>query len=89
MKDYYLLEKSDFDFLKQFFEASNIIKRKKDCLKFFVIKSIIFDNRLKNKNNNFLLRIRAFQVKTNSTILDFKEKIIRCLEEAFKQNLNS
>ena len=89
MKDYYLLEKSDFDFLKQFFEASNIIKRKKACLNFFVIKSIIFDNRLKNKNNNFLLRKRAFQVRTNSTILDFKEKIIRCLEEAFKQNLNS
>ena len=89
MKDYYLLEKSDFDFLKQFFKVTNIIKRKKDCLHFFVIKCIIFDSRLKNNDNNFLLRNRTFQVRQNSTILDFKEKITRCLEDSFKQNLNS
>ena len=88
MKDYYLLEKSDFDFLKQIFGVTNIIKRKKDCLNFFVIKSIIFDSRLKNENYNFFIRNRTFQVRKNYTILDFKEKILRCLEDAFKQNLN-
>jgi len=88
MKDYYLLEKSDFDFLKKIFGVTNIIKRKKDCLNFFFIKSIIFDSRLKNKNYNFYLRNRTFQVRKNYTILDFKEKILRCLEDAFKQNLN-
>ena len=78
MKDYYLLEKSDFDFLKQIFGVTNIIKRKKDCLNFFVIKSIIFDSRLKNENYNFFIRNRTFQVRKNYTILDFKE-IRRCL----------
>ena len=84
-KDYYLLEKSDFDFLKNFFGVTNIIKRKKDCLDFVIIKAIIFDKRLREKNNKFLLRKRNLQIRKNSTILDLKEKILRCIEESLKQ----
>ena len=78
-KDYYLLEKSDFEFLKDFFGVTNIIKRKKNCLDFVIIKTIIFDKRF--KNNSFLLRRRNFQLRNYSTIKDFKDKIIRCVED--------
>ena len=89
MKDYYLLKKSDFEFLEYFFGATNIIKRKKNCLDFIQIKCIIFDKRLKEKENTFLLRNRSFQLRKNSTILDFKEKLIRCVEFAIKENLEN
>ena len=71
-KDYYLLEKNDFEFLKDFFGVTNIIKRKKNCLDFVIIKTIIFDKRF--KNISFLLRRRNFQLRSNSSVLDFKSK---------------
>ena len=77
-KDYYLLEKSDFDFLNDFFGVTNIIKRKKDYLDFVIIKAIIFDKRLKEKDNKCLLRKRNLQIRKNSTILfKFKRKNIK------------
>ena len=48
-KDFYLLKKSDFEFLKDIFGVTNIIKRKKDNLDFIQIKSIIFNKRFKDK----------------------------------------
>ena len=48
-KDYYLLEKNDFEFLENYFGATNIIKMKKDCLEFVELKAIIFDKRFKEK----------------------------------------
>ena len=89
IKDYFLLEKSDFLFLKSFFGVTNIIKRKKEYLNFVFIKGIIFDKRYKKKNTNFLLRIRNFQIRKNSTISDFKEKILRCVKNNIKEILKS
>ena len=83
-KDYYLLEKNDFEFLKDFFGVTNIIKRKRNYLDFVIIKSIIFDKKLKDKGNNYLLRRRNLQIRKNSTILDFKKKILRCVEDNVK-----
>ena len=84
-KDYYLLEKSDFDFLNDFFGVTNVIKRKKDYLEFVVFKAIIFDKRISKQENYFLLRKRNIQIRKNSTILNLKEKILRCVEESLKQ----
>ena len=81
-KDYYLLEKNDFEFLQNFFGVTNIIKRKKDCLNFVIIKAIIFDKRFGEEENSFLLRRRNLQIRINSKISDFKEKIIRCVEDS-------
>ena len=84
-KDYYLLEKNDFEFLQNFFGVTNIIKRKKDCLDFVIIKAIIFDKRFGAEENSFLLRRRNLQIRINSKISDFKEKIIRCVEDSLSK----
>ena len=83
-KDYYLLEKTDFEFLNEFFGATNIIKRKKECLDFIIIKSFIFDKRLGENDNIFLLRKRNLQIRKNTSILNFKKKILRCIEDSLK-----
>jgi len=88
-KDYYLLKKSDFEFLKDIFGVTNIIKRKKDNLDFIQIKSIIFDKRFKDKKNNNLLKRRTFQIKKTATISEFKEKVIRCMESLFNKVNNN
>ena len=84
-KDYYLLKKSDFELLNDVFGVTNIIKRKKDNLDFIQIKSIIFDKRFKEKKNNNLIKKRTLQIKKTSTVSEFKEKIIRCVESLLKK----
>jgi hypothetical protein len=88
-KDYYLLKKSDFELLKDIFGITNIIKRKKDNLEFIQIKSIIFDKRFKDKKNNKLLKKRTLQIKKTSTVSEFKNKIIRCVESLFNKENNN
>ena len=85
-KDYFLLEKNDFDLIQNFFGVSNIIKRKKTD--FIEFKAIILDKRLTNKKNISSLRKRHLQVKQNNKIIDLKEKIIRCIEYSLKNNKN-
>ena len=85
-KGYFLLEKNDFDLIQNFFGVSNIIKRKKTD--FIEFKAIILDKRLTNKKNISSLRKRHLQVKQNNKIIDLKEKIIRCIEYALKNNKN-
>ena len=88
-KDYYLLKKSDFELLKDIFGVTNIIKRKKDNLEYIQIKSIIFDKRFKDKKNNKLLKKRTLQIKKTSTVSEFKNKIIRCVESLFNKENNN
>ena len=82
----YLLEK-DWIFLRDIFDVTNEIKRKKMNEKFFKIKIVIFDPRLGLKENKHLLRKRIIQINADSTLIDFKNKIIRCVNyEIFKSN---
>ena len=85
-KDFYILEKSDFIFLQKFFGVTNVIKRKKDCFNFIEIKAIILDKKLKEKENNFILKRRNLQVRNNYTIEDLKNKIIRCINDTIEKN---
>ena len=77
-KDYYLLNKDDFELLKNFFGVTNVIKRKRIDL--IEIKSIILDKRFIDKENNFLLKKRYLQIKKDYKINDLKEKIERCID---------
>jgi len=82
----YLLEK-DWIFLKDIFDVTNEIKRKKMNENFFKIKIVVFDQRLGLKENKHLLRKRIIQVNADSTLIDFKNKIIRCVNNGiFKSN---
>ena len=78
-KDYFLLEKDDFYFLENFFGITNIIKRKKNCGDFVELKALILDEKLIDKEYNFLLRKRHFQITKNYKIIDLKQKILRCI----------
>jgi len=82
----YLLEK-DWIFLREIFDVTNEIKRKKIDEIFFKIKIVVFDPRLGLKENKHLLRKKIIQISADSTLLDFKNKIIRCVNyEIFKSN---
>lgn len=82
----YLLEK-DWIFLRDIFDVTNEIKRKKMNENFFKIKIVVFDPRLSLKENKHLLRKRIIQVNEDSTLIDFKNKIIRCVNyEISKSN---
>ena len=84
-KDYFLLEKEDFDILQNFFGVTNIIKRKKNCGDFVEIKAFILQEKLFDEENNFLLRKRHLQVRKNYTIKNLKEKILKCIEYEIKR----
>ena len=88
-KDYFLLEKEDFDFLQNLFGVTNIIKRKKNCIEFIEIKAMILEEKLYKKENNYLLRKRHFQIRKNYKIKDLKEKIIRCVDYNIEKEKNN
>ena len=76
-KDYYLLNKEDFELLQNFFGVTNVIKRKRIDL--VEIKTIILDKRFIEKDNTFLLKKRSLQIRNDYKIIDLKEKIERCI----------
>ena len=78
-EDYCFLEENDWNFLKDIFGATNEIKRKKKDETLYKNKLIIFDSRLRLEQNKNFLKKRIIQINVNSTIKDFKNKIIRCL----------
>ena len=82
-KDYFLLEKNDFEILQKYFGVSNVIKRKRKNL--VEIKAIILDKRLKKEDNCFLKK-RNLQVKEDYKIIDLKEKIMRCINYNLEKN---
>ena len=90
-KDYYLLNKEDFELLQNFFGVTNVIKRKRIDL--VEIKAIILDKRFIEKDNTFLLKKRSLQIRNDYKIIDLKEKIERCinytLDNVQKEILNN
>ena len=86
-KDYSLIEEKDWIFLKDIFDATNEIKKKKKDDNVYQNKILIIDQKLKENKN--LLKKKFIQINSESTIKDFKNKIIRCLNfEINKTNFN-
>ena len=67
---------------------TNVIKRKKNKLDFILIKTIIFDKRLKDKDNCIFLRKRTIQINKTANVTDLKNKIIRCINKATNKENN-
>ena len=78
-EDYCFLEGNDWNFLKDIFGTTNEIKIKKKDEKLYKNKIIIFDPRLRLDQNKNFLKKRIIQINSNSTVKDFKNKVIRCL----------
>ena len=84
-RDYFYLTQKDWSFLKEIFSATNEIKRKKKDVELYKIKIVIFDHRLSLNENKNLLRKRVIQIDSDSSIKNFKNKIIRCLNYEIMQ----
>ena len=83
-KDYHLVNEKFWNILKEHFGATNEIKRKKNNLDMYKITVIILDKRIFESKSYNILKPKIIQTKKNITINEFKEKIIRCLNYAFK-----
>ena len=83
-QDYSLMKENDWKIIKEVFGATNEIKRKINNLEFFKIKSIIFDKRIIKNNKLNYLKPKYIQIGKNSTIKDFKDKILKCIDYCFE-----
>ena len=87
-EDYYLINEKDWKLLSEIFGATNEIKRRKDNLELIPLKFILFDNRINSDNNNInLLKQKYILINKNSSMKQFREKIIRITNDTFKQKI--
>ena len=87
-KEYCLVLEKDWYFLKDYFGATNEIKRKISNLELIKIKLIILDKKIVKSKNLNLLKPKYIQTNKNLNIKEFKEKIIRCVNYTIKNNEN-
>ena len=86
-KDYYLINKENWDFLDKFFYSTNELIRRGNNNDLISLKCLIFHEKLINKNyQNYLIR-RYIQILKNETVSDLKNKIIRCINELDKHEI--
>ena len=86
-EDYFIIGENDWNFLKEIFGATNDIKKTKKNTNFYKNKILIIEPRLRSDENKNLLKNKIFQINLDSTIKDFKKKIIRCINyEMSKEN---
>ena len=86
-KDYYLINQQIWNNINQLFESTNeLLKRGNDDNDSMLIKCIIFDNILQEKNNINHLRRKYIQISKNSSVYDFKLKLLRVIQNFKKEN---
>ena len=83
-KDYSLMKENDWDIIKELFGETNEIKRKINNLEFLKIKALIFDKRIIKYNKMNYLKQKYINIRKNSSVKDFKEKILRCFNYIFE-----
>ena len=84
-KDYSLANEKNWNIINGAFGSTNIIKRKRNNLQLIKFKIIILDKRFL-KNNFDLLKPKYIQTKVQINIREFKEKILRCINHALKND---
>ena len=85
--NYYLIKSKDWKIIKEYFGATNKIKRKKDEKELLEIKFILFDKRIKSNNNTNLLKGKYIQINKNVTIRKFKDKILNYADSELKSQI--
>ena len=87
-EDYLILSKLDWKFLKQYFNCTNELLRKKDDYNLKKIKCLILTEQFKENFEN--LKEKYIQISEKLTLKDFKEKLLRNLNlDSNKKNKNS
>ena len=79
--DYFWITKKEWSLIKDIFDATNDIKRKKNELEMIRINAIIFDYRMRKYKNEFIdfMQHKVIQIGKNSNIKDLENKILRCM----------
>ena len=82
-EDFYFVDANNWKFLEQIFDATNKIKRKIETYNDLIdFKILILDKKLKKQYN--LFKLKNIQLNKNNNIKQFKEKIIRCVDNILK-----
>ena len=82
-KDYSLADENNWNFINELFGSTNIIKRKINNLQLIKFKVVILDKRFIKQHKN-LLKPKYIQTALNINIKEFKEKILRCVNNELK-----
>ena len=79
--DYFWITKKEWSLIKDIFDATNDIKRKKNELEMIRINAIIFDYRMRKYKNESIdfMQHKVIQIGKNSNIKDLENKILRCM----------
>ena len=85
-RDYIFINSKDWKFLKEIFDSTNEIKRKKNNLDLIKIKFLLLDKRINVSNDNtFLLEQKYIQINKNSTLNKLKNKILYCVNNELQR----
>ena len=86
-KDYYLINKEIWNELNNIFQSTNEIRRIGNDNDLFVLKCIIFENNLRNKDYVNHLRRKYIQISKKNSVYDLKIKILRAINKMIKTTL--
>jgi ubiquitin carboxyl-terminal hydrolase 4/11/15 len=86
-KDYYLINKEIWNELNNIFQSTNEIRRIGNDNDLIVLKCIIFENNLRNKDYVNHLRRKYIQISKKNSVYDLKIKILRAINKMRKTTL--
>ena len=81
-KDFFWINHKDWMTLKQAFNCTNEIKRKKKETEMIQLSAFIFDSNMRKYKNESIkfMKKKVIQISKNKTLKDFETKIKRCLD---------
>ena len=92
--DFFWINQKDWTILKEAFNYTNEIRRKKEEIEMIQLSAFIFDSDMRKYKNESIkfMKKKLIQISKNKTIKDFEIKIKRCLDyeinNIIKENKN-
>ena len=84
-KEYISITEKNYNILKDIFESSNDIKLLDKNIKYIELKVLILDKRFKELVCRKLLRIRSIKARINMKVINFENKLARCIYHEIKK----